>query len=409
MYYSSIGIIASLILLINNYDIIINPSKTNLSASYKAYRNFLITVLLYYITDIIWEPLYSLKLTKAVFIETTIYFIVMAFSVYLWTKYVSIYLNRQNKFSTFLKYTGIFFLFLQITVLIVNFFIPIAFWFDEEGIYHTGFARNLNLIFQILMFTTVNTYMFFITKKTEGNIKRRHGAIGLFCLSMIILVTLQMLYPLLPYYAIGYMLGTCLLHTFVVEDEKEAQRTELEAIIQAKKLQEEELGTTRKMAYSDPMTGVKNKMAYLEDSIGIELKMQEKVLENFGLAFFDLNDLKKINDNYGHDTGDKYIRDASSIICTTFKHSPVYRIGGDEFIAFISGDDFTNHKELLTDFNIQIEQNLSMGKAVISCGFTEYMPETDSTFNQMFERADHEMYERKKQLKAMQNSLKISL
>jgi GGDEF domain-containing protein len=53
---------------------------------------------------------------------------------------------------------------------------------------------------------------------------------------------------------------------------------------------------------------------------------------------FDLNDLKHINDRYGHERGDEYIVNCCRLICQVFKHSPVFRIGGDEFVALLRGE-----------------------------------------------------------------------
>ena len=400
MYYSSIGILALIILFINNFNILIRSSTKKLSHSHKAYKTFLIGVTIFYIADIIWAPLYALKNSYLSFTETSLFFVAMAISVLFWTKYVILYLDEKNKISSFLKYSGWFFLILQIIVLIINLFIPIAFWFDKEGEYHTEIARNINLIFQIIMFLIVAFAMLRVVFTSEGNTKRRHYAISLFCFAMIFFIALQIHYPFMPFYSAGYMIGTCMLHTFVLEDEKDASHKKLESLLQLEKLQEFELGTTRKMAYSDPLTGVKNKMCYIEDMGCIEQRIKDKFLSRFGLVVFDLNDLKKMNDTYGHDAGDQYIKSASALICHQFQHSPVYRIGGDEFVAFLSGEDFEKREELLINFHNQIEQNLSDGDVVISYGFAEFNPEQDASYLHLFERADKKMYECKQDLKS---------
>ena len=64
------------------------------------------------------------------------------------------------------------------------------------------------------------------------------------------------------------MLGTCLIHTFVVEDEKEEKRKLLESLIKKEQMQEQEIVFARYMAYIDPLTGVKNKASYI-DEVGI--------------------------------------------------------------------------------------------------------------------------------------------
>ncbi len=403
MYYSSIGILACLILIITNFNILIGSASKKLQGSHKAYRIFLFSVLTYYITDIFWAPCYYLKLTKIAFVETTIYFIAMAIAVMMWTKYVIEYLNQKNKFALFLKYTGRLFLYFQIIILIINIFIPVVFWFDEDGSYNSEPARNIILIIQIVMFMIVNVYMFLMAVKSQGKIRRKHRAIGIFSSTMIVLITLQLFFPLLPFYAIGYMLGTCILHTFVLEDEKEAHRSELESILQVEQIQEMELGQTRALAYQDPLTGVKNKMAYIEDIGGFDTRIENNDLSDFAMIVFDVNDLKKVNDTRGHDAGDKHIKRASSFICERFKHSPVYRIGGDEFVVFLMNEDFQNREKLVKSFDSAIEKNVREGKIVISSGYAEYIPGLDKTYLRLFERADKYMYDRKQKLKEMQH------
>lgn len=406
MYYSSIGIIAILILFITNFSILFRNSNKTLDEAHSAYRKFLFSISMFYAVDILWSPLYELNVKTINFLETSLYFVVMAFSVMLWTKFVISYLKVRNLFGKIILFFGYFFLIAQIIVLTVNLFIPIAFWFEEDGTYHTSIARNLNLAAQILICFVIGIYMIFEIIKSSSNIRRRYIAIGTFCLDMIIFIGLQAKDPFMPYYSIGCMLGTCLLHTFVLEDEKEARREQLESMIQIEKLQEMELGQTRQMAYSDPLTGVKNKMAYIEDVGGIEQRIEDEVLRNFGLVIFDLNDLKKVNDTLGHDAGDQYIKSASSLICNFFKHSPVYRIGGDEFVTFLSGEDYRNREYILKNFNKKIEENIRSGGVVIASGFADYATLSEKGFMRLFEKADKSMYARKQELKAAK--LKIS-
>ena len=399
MYYSSIGIIALLIHFIINYNVLRKSSLASTIPAHLAYKRFLHAVMWYYITDVIWEPLYAFKLTQLVFIETEIYFAVMALSVLFWMQYVSTYLNAQSKMVTLTRILGTVFMSFQLIVLIVNCFTPIAFWFDDNTIYHTEIARELNLVVQALMFAIISIRMLFLTVKAKDETKHRHRAIGLFGVIMMIFVILQIFHPFMPFYSIGYMLGTCLLHTFVLEDEKETNRQRIEKLLYVEKIQEAELGSARQMAFTDPMTSVKNKLAYMEDVDSINHRIESGHLQNFGLLVFDVNDLKLINDTKGHDEGDIYIKAACSIICKQFKHSPVYRIGGDEFVAFLSGEDFENRKELISTFNQTIEKNLSEGAVVIACGLSEFDASQDKTFQQIFERADRQMYENKSRLK----------
>ena len=399
MYYSSIGLLALLILFINNYYILFGSASKTLDKPHKAYRIFLFSVLIFYISDIIWGPLYELKILQIAFIETSLFFVAMSMSVLLWTRYVIAYINERSIFLKILEYTGFLFACAQIIVVIINIFTPIAFRFEADGTYQTGIARNLNLMFQSIMFLIVVVYMLFCALRSTGNIRRRHRAIGIFSATMATLVILQIYYPFMPFYSVGYMLGTCLLHTFVLEDEKDARREQLESILKVEKIQEIELGKTRQMAYSDPLTGVKNKMAYIEDVGQMEKRIEEEGLKDFGIVVFDLNDLKRTNDTQGHEAGDTYIKNACSLICNNFKHSPVYRIGGDEFVAFLTGEDYKNRDTILVTFNDIIEKNLESGGIVIAFGFADYATSSEKGFMRLFEQADKKMYKRKDELK----------
>lgn len=385
--------------IIINYNVIIKPYRSLTLPANRTYRNFLFSVLAYYITDVLWELLHSLLLLKLLFLETSVYFVIMALSVFLWTKYIIDYLNVKNPFIALLKYAGRFFFISQIIIIAVNFFTPIAFWFDKDGTYHTEKARSLNLAIQLFIFFVTAIYMNLWSVKSKGKQGRRYRTIGMFGLIMTVFVVLQGIYPLMPFYSIGYMLSTCLIHTFVLEDEKEAREQELNYLHQVEAIQEHELGSVRQMAFKDPLTGVKNKNAYIEDAAGIEKRIEDGMLKEFGVIVFDVNGLKTVNDTLGHDEGDKFIKKASKIICRQFKHSPIYRIGGDEFVAFLMSEDYKNRKTLLESFNSQIEKNKAEGSVTIASGLAEFDSTKKESYKALFEKADQIMYERKRELK----------
>lgn len=228
MTYSIIGILATIILMIMNWDLIWNRDNSEHAKVQRNYRSFLLGVMCYYITDALWGILDAMRLTGVQYADTTVHFAAMAAAVFLWTRYVVSYLESGNTFDTLLRYAGSLFLLFEMVVIVVNFFFPVLFWFDENGGYHAGGARYVTLAFQILMFLLTSIYTLLTTSKTEGTMKRRHLTIGLFGIAMILLIAVQVFFPLLPFYAMGYMLGTCLLYSFVVGDEKEEYRRELE-------------------------------------------------------------------------------------------------------------------------------------------------------------------------------------
>ncbi|MBQ3670878.1 MAG: GGDEF domain-containing protein [Treponema sp.] len=401
MDYASISIIALLVHIIINYDVLRHPQIEQTSEAHSSYKLFLICVLIFYLFDISWGFVHNLRNPLLSSIWTELYFMAVAVAVVFWTRYVITYIREVNFFSVALKYAGIVFLGFEFIVLVMNLFFPIMFYFDENGTYHTGKARTATMFAQILLFLATSVHMLSVTVKTRGKIRHRHRTIGGFGIAMTIFVVLATLYPVLPFYSLGYLLGICLIHTFVLEDEKEARREELERLFQVEQIREQELGSARFMAYTDPLTGVKSKNSYQEDVIGIDRRIEDGILKDFAIVVFDVNGLKLVNDTRGHEEGDRLIKSACTIICHTFKHSPIYRIGGDEFVAFLMGEDFRNRAELLETFDSCMEKNSSCGDVVIACGCTEFNKVRDNCFCTMFSRADMKMYERKKQLKTM--------
>ena len=245
MTYSIIGILATVLLLITNRELFWNRENKALTETKRDYRRFLLGALAYLVTDMLWGILESYKLTPILYADTALHFLSMAAAVMLWTRYVISYLGQKNAFATFLSWAGQLFLCFEAVVVILNFFRPVLFWFDAAGTYYAGAARYVTLAIQILLFLLTSVYTLWITAKTEGAVRHRHLTIGLFGIAMGLCIAVQVFYPLLPFYAMGYMLGTCLLHSFVTEDEKEEYRRSLEEAVAREKIQKAELAESR--------------------------------------------------------------------------------------------------------------------------------------------------------------------
>lgn len=160
-----------------------------------------------------------------------------------------------------------------------------------------------------------------------------------------------------------------------------------------------ELGTARSLAYTDPLTGVKSKHAFVEREADMDRRIDKNAVQAFAVIVGDLNGTKTINDSRGHRAGDEYIRSGCSMICRCFKSSPVFRIGGDEFAVILEGKDYQSRAELLKNLNQCVIRNIGCGEPVVALGLADYIPGEDHSFRSVFERADRNMYERKKELK----------
>ena len=163
----------------------------------------------------------------------------------------------------------------------------------------------------------------------------------------------------------------------------------------------EERDEARAVAFTDPLTGVKSKHAFAVQEGQMETKIIEGEAGRFGVIVCDVNGLKQVNDTLGHKAGDEYIRAACRMLCEYFKHSPVFRVGGDEFVVLLEGRDYDSRQEILKELNEKIEGNIGSSRVVASLGLADFDPETDRSFHKIFKRADGRMYERKLQLKRM--------
>lgn len=155
-----------------------------------------------------------------------------------------------------------------------------------------------------------------------------------------------------------------------------------------------------KQAFVDPLTHVKNRGAYAqwEEKFNEEINNGER--EAFAVVVCDINNLKTVNDLYGHKEGDICIKNACAKICRVFSHSPVFRIGGDEFVILLSGEDYNHRKELMKQINALPgdRSKIKLGETV-SAGIAEYDKSRHSTLLSVFEEADKAMYERKQFMK----------
>ena len=673
MNYASVGVLALILHLIINKEVMKRRKDRSGTRTMTLYRQFLYSVLGYYITDIIWGVLYELRIIPLVYADTVLYFTLMVLTVVLWVRFVIEYLDEKSRFGRFLKGIGWATFFFTVMHLVINFFIPALFVF-ENGEYHALAGRYTTLTLQIILYLLTSAYTFYVASKSEGKVRIHNLAVGFTCLSMEVLIVFQILYPLIPFYAMGCLIETCIIHAYIEQDKrmdleierrenelanKEKERYNLIAsslasdyeaiyyinietggyrefskstkyesmnvpmdgedfyaetmdnvlryvhpddkkfalslysrdvmlknlddrnsysykyrvmvngepryfmftimlaqdmnhfILCEKDIQDEvtaetifmenqkhqatfrqiaeslasnydeiyyvdindnsyvgyetnnlygmlevkrsgddffeesrinipkvvlksdrerllgvldkdhllstmenkkqysvdyrlmvdgkshhvrmsirkssdmshfiigvenidnevkkerahlrALNTERELARRDELTGTKNKTAYAE----LEKSVQGNI-ENgmdylpFGIVVCDVNGLKKINDGEGHKAGDEYLKASAKLLCDIFDHSPVFRIGGDEFVVFLRGDNYEARNKLMDDIRKKVRDNQANGSGpVIAVGMSEYDPETDDLVSDIFERADSIMYTDKQNLKGI--------
>jgi len=188
----------------------------------------------------------------------------------------------------------------------------------------------------------------------------------------------------------------------IIQREKEKAETE---VLQKDKA----LGQISREAYRDALTMVGSKAAYIKMTEGMNSQLGRE-LNEFAIVMLDVNCLKTVNDKYGHSAGDEYLKGCCKIVCRTFKRSPVFRIGGDEFAVIVTGDDYTERYQKLEEmsilfrdaFNTETEKPWERYSAAF--GMSEYTEE-DKDVEDVFMRADKAMYEEKERFKRDENRM----
>ncbi len=166
------------------------------------------------------------------------------------------------------------------------------------------------------------------------------------------------------------------------------------------------IGQEQQKSTHDALTGVANRELYdrRAKQMNENIKADPQAM-HFAICECDLNNLKIINDTYGHESGDFYIKACCKTICNIFKHSPVFRTGGDEFVIILQNEDYERCDEIKKEINDFVlsevkKEGSVLDKISFAAGFSKFNSKTDRTVGDVLNRADFEMYIHKKCVKA---------
>jgi diguanylate cyclase (GGDEF)-like protein/PAS domain S-box-containing protein len=149
---------------------------------------------------------------------------------------------------------------------------------------------------------------------------------------------------------------------------------------------------------TDELTGLLNRRGF-KSLAQHQIQLAKKIKKGFYLFYCDLNDMKKINDRFGHNTGDKALRDIANILRSSFRKTDIIaRVGGDEFIILAPEAMPESLNVMLNRLNANIDKyNLSSNsfKISLSIGYVYFNPDDARTLEQIMEAADKMMYQEK--------------
>ena len=229
MTYSFVSFLALILNFIINRGILFNKnildSKNNEEKkNLYSYKLFLISATCYFISDIGWGILYNYHEVDSIFpllyIDCLMYFFFMFLTMLTWMRCVVTYLASKKRKNRFLYYSALFIFVLGIIYLLINYFYPFIFSFNNKHEYIMEPGRHIAFILQICLCFAALIYMIYIARLTSGAEKVRYLALGTTCLVMELFLVLQILDPLYPTYAAGLIISICVVHSFVEAGEK---------------------------------------------------------------------------------------------------------------------------------------------------------------------------------------------
>lgn len=223
VFYSIIGLLALVIHVVLNTNQF-KISDSDLPTVDNHYRLFLISVFFYYAVDSLWGIISLSSNVPLLYIDTFFCYIAMMFSLVCWFRYVLSYLKLEDIYVKIIMSVCITYLLFGSTLLLINNFKPLLFWYDAAGNYEVSTLRYVLLIIQIFLLVAISVVAFVKSIKSRGLVKRRNTAIVLFGFAMGMAIIGQLFYPVMPIYTIGLLIGTTVINVYVLESEKDEYR-----------------------------------------------------------------------------------------------------------------------------------------------------------------------------------------
>lgn len=161
------------------------------------------------------------------------------------------------------------------------------------------------------------------------------------------------------------------------------------------------LGEVRAKAFTDKLTGCQSINAYRDRELDINSRIKSGQMDPFALVLCDVNDLKRVNDQLGHQAGDYHLLAAAQLLRNIFSHSALYRVGGDEFVVFLENEDYREREKLMENLEKANRNHRETGKVRVAAGMSEWQG-NDELMNAVFARADICMYKKKSEMKRIE-------
>ena len=192
------------------------------------YNWFLLAACCYFIVDMFWGLLYEHKEVSVFFLFiyylTVFYYMFMLLTMLTWTRYMVAYLDNTGRPSELLIRVVWALVVIGVVCLILNRSYHFMFSYNEAHVFIGEVGSNISFLLQIAFYTGITTYMIYVAHKSIGRQKRRCMAVAMTSMVLGISLTFQIINALFPFYAVGLMIGICLVHSFVQAGEKKEKK-----------------------------------------------------------------------------------------------------------------------------------------------------------------------------------------
>lgn len=158
------------------------------------------------------------------------------------------------------------------------------------------------------------------------------------------------------------------------------------------------------LSIKDEMTGVYNRR-FAYEIIARQMEIAKREKSNFSLCYIDIDNLKKMNDTYGHAAGDELITSLSAALQKVVRKTDyIFRMGGDEFIIVFPNPSDTNYYKMIERLKQEINQEKVNDIAVdFSFGFSNYSHTDEYSVDELISQTDYHMYKDKESKKQENN------
>lgn len=337
-----------------------------------AYRNLLSWCIFFCLQDALWGIAASkdIHCTQLFFASSTLFHISIAVTAFFWLYFVLTYLKKDIHHPKLYRGIGIAFLVLQFGLVISNFFTPTIFEISAQNEYIVKPLRKLSFFNQYILYLGIGILTAVAALKNKDEHRKQFVAVFFFVLAPILCGGFQLMFPEGPFYSIGYFIGCCIIHIFIVAKERNDRLV---------------IAST-----TDSLTNAFNRNAYEEDF----KKYRNEPIENDLIIYsIDINGLKQTNDTFGHLVGDELIVGSGQCIANAFAGcGKIYRVGGDEFMVVVHYDgDGADFKQNLLEETLHW-QGEKVKEISLSIGYAEKRKMPNADLIELKKAADKMMY-----------------